>query len=123
MMRIFKDMNGVEIKEGDLLFRKFYIRRRERPGAMRVGLDMMGNERICNDEGEFGEREECSIIYEVKWDGACMIADRYEESNSQASGNAMFNDKDERIFEGSGFHYMNSGFDSTVYEVVPEGLR
>lgn len=123
MIQIFKDMRGVEIKEGDLLFRKFYIRRRERPGARRVGLDMMGNERICNDEGNLGEREECSIIYEVKRDGACLIADRYEVSDFQLLSHPMFNEKGESISEGSGFRYMNSVFDSTVYEIVPEELR
>lgn len=117
-MKIFKDINGVEIKEGDLLFRKFYVRRRERPGARSVSLDMMGNERICNDEGKLGEPEECGILYEVEWSGACLVAERREVSDFQALSHAMFNDKGEEIFEGSGFHYMNSVFDSTVYEVV-----
>lgn len=117
-MKTFKDMNGVEIKEGDLLLHKFYIRRRERPGAKRVGLDMMGNEHICGDEGALGKPEECTIVYKVKWSGACLIADREEVSDFQSLSNEKFNEKGDQIYEGSSFHYMNSCFDSTVYEVV-----
>ena len=116
---IFRDKNGTVIKSGDTLIRRFVARWRERPGHKRVAENSMGGDVIIPDEGNLKEREPHWVKYHVKWEGACLIADRGECSDFQAlMGAELFDDKNQKIHEGSGFHYFNNVFDSTVYEVV-----
>ena len=118
----FKDRHGKRIKAGDILVRKFFARWRERPGHKRVAVESMsGRDVIVSDEGGLNEAQEHWVQYIVKWSGACLIAERGECSDFQALMQAnLFDDKGKKIYEGSGFHYMNSVFDSTVYEVLPD---
>jgi len=115
----FYDKNGVEIKAGDILYREFYSRRRERPCQKRVAYDMMGNEVIVSDEGELLSPEKQWIKHKVGWSGACMVMSRYDTSNFQGiMGSELFDEHGENIHETSAFTYFNSTFDSTVYEVI-----
>lgn len=115
----FKDKNGDTIKAGDVIERRFIARWRENPGHSRVAFDMMGNERIQKDEGLLREPVQQWVRYHVKWSGACLIAERGECSDFQALMQAeLFDEKGKRISEGSGFHYLNSVFDSTSYKIV-----
>lgn len=117
---VFKDKNGTSIKAGDVLFRKFFVRHRERPGHKRVAISgMSGEEVIVPDEGKLKEAEEHWVTYRVKWSGACMIAERGDFSDFQAlTADEIFDEKGNRISEGSKFHYMNCVFDSSAYEVL-----
>ena len=117
---VFKDKNGRPIKAGDVLFRKFFVRKRERPGNKRVAISgMSGEEVIVSDEGKLKEAEEHWVTYRVKWSGACMIAERAEFSDfSAVTADEIFDENGKRISEGSKFHYMNCVFDSRVYEVL-----
>ena len=118
--RIFKDKNGSEIKAGDILLRNYIARRRERAGHKRVAVDgMSGADVIVPDEGGLLEGEKHWVTYKVRWDGACMIAERHAWSDFQALSNAeQFDHDGKRIYEGSGFYYMNSAFDSEAYEII-----
>lgn len=120
---VFTDKNGKIIKAGDVLLRHFFARWRERPGHRRVAINNMSdNEVIINDEGSLKEPESHWVKYHVKWSGVCLIAERGECSDFQALTQAeKFDEKGKTIHEGSGFHYMNSVFDSTVYEVKNDG--
>jgi hypothetical protein len=119
--QVFKDKNGTAIKAGDVLLRRFFARWRERPGHKRVAVEgMSGREVIVSDEGGLKEAQEHWVQYLVKWSGACLIAERGECSDFQALMQAvLFDDNGKQIHEGSGFHYMNNAFNSSVYEVMP----
>lgn len=121
IMKQFKGKNGVKIKAGDILLRRFFARLRERPGHGRVAHEgMSGSEIIVSDEGELMLPVEGWVQYHVMWDGACLIAKRGECSDFQLlMSTELFDKAGKRIYEGSGFHYMNGVFDSTVYEVTP----
>jgi len=121
--KVFKDKNGHVIKAGDILFRKFFIRKRERPGHKRVAFNPMSSEEsIVLDEGKLLEKQISSwIARKVLWSGACMIANVFEVSDYQAiiGGHEQFDpNSGKRIFESNNFQYMNNGFDSSVYEIV-----
>lgn len=118
-MGVFLDRNGREIKPGDILRRDFYARWRERPGHKRVAISgMNSNESIVPDEGALLGAEKHWVTYKVGWAGACLIADRLDSSDFQSLMSAELFDKDgNKIHEGSGFHYFNNVFDSTVYEI------
>jgi hypothetical protein len=121
-MREFKDKNGATIKAGDVLLHRFFARWRERPGHRRVAIEgMSGREVIVSDEGGLKDAKEHWVQYTVKWSGACLIAERGKCSDFQALAQAeLFDKKGNQIHEGSGFHYLNDVFDSTVYELVPD---
>lgn len=118
----FKDKNGKVIKAGDLLIRHFYVRRREHPGRRRVAIQgMSGNEVIVSDEGGLLDAERHWITYRAEWDGACLIADRDDCSDLNiVLQSSKFDENGNPINEGDGFHYFNSVFDSTVYEIINE---
>lgn len=115
----FKDKNGTTIFAGDVLLRIFFARWRERPGHRRIAINgMSGNEVIVMDEGPLKDPHAHWVKYHVKWSGACLIAERGECSDYQVLSQAeKFDAKGREIHEGGAFHYMNSVFDSTVYEV------
>ena len=121
----FKDKNGSEIKAGDILFRNYIARRRERPGNKRAAVDgMSGADVIVPDEGGLLEGEMHWVTYKVRWDGACMIAERNAWSDFDALCNAEKFDYDGKsINVGSGFYYMNSVFDSEAYEITSGDTR
>ena len=117
--KVFKDCNGREIKPGDVLIRRLFARRRERPGHRRVALDMMGNEVVVNDEGGLVEPVECWVKYKVSWSGACMTADRVACSDlSLIHSSALVDKNGKEASDGAGFHWMSELFDSTVYEIL-----
>lgn len=118
--KIFKDKNGIEIKAGDVLLRKFIARMREYPGRKIVTVNSMSSrELIIPDEGKLLNREEHWVKYHVTWSGACLIAERGDCSDFQILIQSELFDYDgNKICEGSGFHYFNEVFDSTQYEIV-----
>lgn len=118
----FKDKNGRIIKAGDVLIRRFFSRTRENAGRRRVAIEgLSGKEVIVNDEGSLMEPKEHWVKYHVEYSGACLIACRGECSDFQALTCAeLFDSKNRKISEGSWFHYLNSVFDSKVYEVYNE---
>lgn len=116
--KVFKDKNGRDIKPGDTIVRHFFYRRRERLGHRRIAFDMMGNEVIVSDEGSLSEPIKIWIKRRIKWDGACLIAERVECSDFQALMAAeLFDDKGDYVCESSFFNYLNNCFKSKVYEV------
>lgn len=118
--KVFKDMNGVIIRPGDTLVLSFFARWRQRPGNKRVAIDRMsGAEIIVPDEGNLGVSERHWVEYDVKWSGACLIAERGECSDFQVlMGAELFDENGKRIYAGSGFYYMNEGFQSHSYRVI-----
>ena len=119
-MKVFKDKNGVKINPGDVLRHVFFVRHRERPGHKRVAVEgMTGREVIVLDEGQLKDGTEVHWAeYHVRWCGACLIAERVSYSDFQAlMQSECFNEKGERVSVGAAFYYMNSAFNSTVYEV------
>ena len=118
----FKDKNGRTIKAGDVLIRRFFSRTRERAGMKRVAVDgFSGKDVIVNDEGSLLEPKEHWVKYHVEYLGACLIASRGECSDFQVlTSTELFDSKNREISEGSGFHYLNSVFNSEVYEVYNE---
>ena len=120
--RVFVDGAGHSIEAGDVLYREFCARRRERPGHKRVSINgMSGIESIVPDEGGLLAGERHWIKRVVGWSGSCLIADRLDYSDFQVlMGWELFNDDGERIYEGCGSVSMNGVFDSTVYVVVDE---
>lgn len=116
----FRDKHDVEIKSGNLLIRHFYARQRERPGNKRVAINSMtGQDVIVLDEGALKSQETHWIIYEVGWSGACMIAERRDCSDLDIIlSSELYDEAGHRIHEGTAFYYMNSVFDSKVYEVL-----
>jgi len=118
-IKVFQDRNGRIIKVGDILFRGFFAKWRERPGGRRVAINgMSGNELIVADEGDLKDGEKHWVTYKVGWSGACMIAERHEASDFQALMQAELFDFDGgSIREGSGFYYFNDVFESENYTV------
>ena len=104
------------------MIRRFFSRIRERAGMKRVAVDgFSGKEVIVNDEGSLLEPKEQWVKYHVEYCGACLIASRGECSDFQVLTNTeLFDSKNREISEGSGFHYLNSVFNSEVYEVYNE---
>ena len=122
----FKDKYGVTIKPGDILFRKFFARWRDRPGHKRVATDRMTQEDIIVlDEGSLKDPVVNWITYEIGWNGACLIAKRKECFDFQALIQAeLYDENGDRIIESAGIQYMNLAFDSTVYEILnTEGVE
>ncbi len=120
-MKVFLDKNGTKIKPGDILYREFCVRWRERPGGRRVAINgMSGNESIVSDEGDLLPTEERRrwITRRVEWRGACLVAERLGYSDFQSLMQAQLFDKDgNSIHETTASLDMNSVFDSTVYEI------
>ncbi len=119
--RVFKDKNGQSIRAGDILFRKIFVRRRQRPGHRRIAIDgMSGREEIVSDEGRFLKPEQHWITRKVGWAGACMVAERADYSDFQAiMGHSLFDEDGKEILEKSAIIDMSNVFDSTVYEIKP----
>ena len=117
--KVFLDKNRRKIKAGDVLYRTFYARWRERPGAKKVVFNgISGQESIVPDEGRLLEAEKHWVTYKVKWAGACLIAERLDCSDNQVlSQAAKFDEKGTPISEGAEFYYFNNAFKSTVYEI------
>ncbi len=120
-VKVFLDKAGKEIKPGDILRHDFYTRCRERPGHKRITINgMSGNESIVSDEGQLLGAKKGWITYKVGRSGACLIAKRFKSSDFQAiSSSELFDNEGNHIYEGAGFHYFNSTFDSTVYRITP----
>ena len=117
--KVYKDKNGVKIKSGDILYRKIFMRKYERPGHKRVvSNSMSGLESIIPDEGKLLAPEEHWVTYQVGWVGACMVIEQYKCSDYQGLMNhPTFDENGERIFESSGIINMNNCFDGSVYEI------
>ncbi len=115
----FTDKNGKTIKPGDVLIRRFFSRQREYAGRKRCAIEgLSGRDVIVSDEGGLKCAEKQWVKYHIKWDGACLIADRAECSDFQKiTSSELFDENNERIFEGGGFHYLNKCFESQLYEV------
>jgi hypothetical protein len=119
-MKVFLDIDGTPIKAGDVLYREFYIRWRERPGGRRVAINgMSGSESIVNDEGGLLERKKCWITRKVGWMGACLVAERLEYSDFQdlMQGEA-FDGDDKEVYEQSATFNMGIAFESERYKIV-----
>ena len=120
-IKIFFDKNGTPIKAGDILYREFYARRRERPGARKVAINSMtGVEQIVSDEGALlpSNGEKHWITRKVKWMGACLIAERIDCSDFQVLMQwEKFDENNESVCESSAFDYFNEVYDCTRYEI------
>jgi hypothetical protein len=122
-MQVFLDKYGQPIQAGDTIRCEFYLKSKEFPGRKRVIINSMNyDESIVPDEGEdvldfdtlhFIERE-------VKWSGACLIAERANTSDFNALCQGTFVDADGNHIRESiaAIHYLNAGFKSQFYEVL-----
>lgn len=118
-MRTFKDKNGKTIKAGDTLIHKVRVKVRERPGAKRVAVrGMSGEEVIVPDEGKVTGFESLWIEYIVKWDGACLVAERAGCSDfNLLFGYEVVGDNGRGPSIGAASHYFNNAFNSQAFEV------
>ena len=117
--KTFKDSAGKTIRPGDILYRQFYARWRERPGYKRVAEgSLSGRDVIVSDEGGLKPPTSHWVTYIVEWDGACLIAKRHTWSDFQAlTGAEHFDAKGRKISERAAFHYMNGCFNSRKYTI------
>lgn len=128
-MQVFHDKNGTPIKEGDILIRRFFIRRRERPGNYRVAFDSTGNRVTQSDFGDVIGRDPAWVKVRVEWSGACMIVRRCAVSRESLMGwSDEFEDCNGNFVSPlSADEYMNCAFDGSKYEIcndsVPEGTE
>ena len=67
-MKIFCDMNGLQIKSGDILYREIYTRMRERPGHKRIAISGMSGEEsiVCDEEFQLLYKAIAALPYEQK---------------------------------------------------------
>lgn len=113
--KLFTDKNGKRIKPEDTLYREFFARWRKFPGHQKV----LSETTIISDEGELQEAEKHWVTYQIEWKGACLVAFRKNCSDFNTLLQAeLFDEQGNRISEGSGFHYLNDMFDSSVYEII-----
>jgi hypothetical protein len=114
--KIFKDKNGKEIYAGDTLKLRFIARMREYPGRKRVAYYDQ-TPVIVEDEGNLKAHEPHWVKYFVVYDGACLIAERSGYSNIDALVTDEKTDLEgNSIDTGDGFYWMNSRFNSEIYE-------
>lgn len=128
-MQVFHDKNGTPIKEGDVLIRRFFVRKRERHGKFRVAYDMMGNPVTQLDEGRIVSRDPAWVKVRVEWSGACLVVRRCAVSDELLlSWSVECEDGDGKFVSAlSAGEYMNCAFDGSKYEIcndsVPEGTE
>ena len=116
-----RDRNGREIRAGDVIRMQFHVRRRQFPGRVRAAIQSLsGQEVVVSDEGAYLPPTVQWVEFKVRWDGACLVAERVKESDTQAiASGSCTSVQDGRPVDGkSAVRFLGASFCGSDFEIV-----